>query len=356
MTLHLTRRLFAIALSALAATAMAQAPANPSVIRIGSPELGVGKTGFPGATALAIAKQNQWIEQEFAKDGVKVEWTLFRAAGPAVNEALAAGQLDVVFLGDLAAVIGRSRGLPTRLIAVTGRNSNSYLAAAPGTGIKTFADLKGRKVAVLKGTAYQRPFDALLTDAGLTEKDIRVVNMDWPTSKAAVVNKDVDATFGGADLHLLLDKGVTLPVSTKGRGPAYGIYSAILATDDFTQKYPAATTRLLKSVLRAAAWASDEANRNATFALWGEQSGQGPTVFAAEFEGENLKQRHSPLVDDAAITAYKGVTADALKLGLIKQNVDVDAWVAPQFVEAAARELKLEKFWPRQDRNGKPLP
>lgn len=335
---------------------LAQAPSNPAVIRIGSPELGTGDKGFPGGNPLAVVRANQWLEQEFAKDGIKVEWTFFRGAGPAVNEALSSKQLDVVFLGDLASVIGKSRGLPTRLIAVTGRNSHSYLAVAPGSDIRTFADLKGRKVSVLKGTAYQRPFDALLAASGLTERDIRLVNLDWPTSKAAVVNKDIDATFGGADLALLRDKGVTLPVSTKGRGSAYAITAAVLATDEFITRYPAATTRLVKQLVRASAWASEESNRGALIQLWGQQSGQGGTVFEAELEGENLRLRHSPLVDDGAIAAYKGVVADGLRLGLIRQNIDVEAWVAPQFVDAAVRELRLERAWQRLSAAGAPLP
>lgn len=356
----LPRRALIAAASLLLATSApllhAQAPAAPTVIRIGSPELGTGTKPFPGANPLALVKAKGWLEEEFKADHIKVEWTTFRGAGPAVNEAVAAKQLDVVFLGDLASVIGKSRGLPTRLIAVVGRNSNSYLAVAPGAGIQSFADLKGRKVSVLKGTAYQRPFDAFLAEAGLTEKDLKVVNLDWPGSKAAVVNRDIDATFGGADLHLLLDKGVTLPVSTKGKGPAFSIYASLLATDDFITRYPTVTTRVVKQLVRASQWASDEANRAALLQLWGDQSGQGEAVFKAEFDGESLKSRHSPRIDEAAVSVYKSVVADGLKLGLIKQSVDVDAWVAPQFVEAALKELKAEKFWPALDRNGRPLP
>ena len=355
MNIPLARRTLAtLCALVLCAASTAFAQSAPTVIRFGSPELGTGAKPFPGGNPLAVVKARGWLEEEFAKDNIKVEWTFFRGAGPAVNEALAAKQLDIVFLGDLASVIGKSRGLPTRLIAVTGRGSNSYLAVPPGSDIKTIADLKGRKVSVLKGTAYQRPFDALLADAGLTEKDVRLVNMDWPTSKAALVTKDIDATFGGADLHLLKDKGVTLPVSTKGRGPAYAIYASVLATDEFVTRYPAVTARIVRQIVRASQWASDEANRTALLELWGENSGQGQTVFRAEFEGESLKARHSPRVDDDAVNAYKNVVADALKLGLIKQGIDVDAWVAPQFVDAATKELKLDTLWPRLDRNGKP--
>lgn len=358
--LYPTRRALSVLCAAVWLTGSAafaqSAPATPAVIRFGSPELGVGAKSFAGANPLAVVKARGWLEEEFAKDNIKVEWTFFRGAGPAVNEALASKQLDVVFLGDLASVIGKAHGLPTRLIAVTGRGSNSYLAVPSGSDIKTFADLKGRKVSVLKGTAYQRPFDALLADAGLTEKDVRLVNMDWPTSKAAVITKDVDATFGGADLFLLKDQGVTLPVSTKGRGPTYAIYASVLATEDFVNRYPAVTERITKQIVRASQWASDEANRAALLALWGENSGQGQAVFKAEFEGESLKARHSPRVDDDAVAVYKSVVADALKLGLVKQGFDVELWVAPQFVDTAIKEQKLEALWPRLDRNGKPQP
>jgi len=282
---------------------------------------------------------------------------LCEAAGrPQALVRIACHELETFYLGDLAAVIGRSRGLPTRLIAITGRESASYLAVAPGVTIKTPADLKGRKVAVLKGTAYQRPFDALLADAGLSEKDVRVVNMDWPTAKAAVVSKDVDATFGGADLHLLQDKGVTLPISTKGRGPAYNIHAAVLATDDFIGKYPQVTQRLVNQVVRASRWASDESNRPALIKLFGEHSGHGTAIYQADLQGTNLKTHFSPLLDEEALAAYKSVLADGQKWGLVRQGFDVDAWAAPQFVQAAVKTQKLDGYWPQLNAQGKAQP
>lgn len=347
-----SRRMLLSGLAALPFGSLAQASALPSVIRLASPDFGSGDKKFPGANALAVLKANGWLEEEFRKDGVKIEWSLFRGAGPAINEALSAKQLDIVHLGDLAGVIGRSRGLATRLIAGGGRNSNSYLAVAPGSGIKSFADLKGRKVSVLKGTAFQRPFNRLLADAGLTERDIRVINMDWPTSKAAVVSQDIDATFGGTDLHLLLDKGVSLPVSTKRRGGAYTIQSGIIAAQDFLDQYPDATVRLLKQFVRAAHWASDEANREKLIQLYAEASGQPPLVFRAELEGEDLLARHSPRIDEDLISGYQAVVADALKQGLIRADVDVGAWAAPRYLNEALLQLKLQARWPDYDANG----
>lgn len=343
--------LAALTVSWLTCTANA---ATPKVIRIGSPQVGVNQKFFPGANSLAIVKANDWLEEEFKKDGIEIQWTSFRAAGPAVNEALANKQLDIVSLGDLAAIIGRSRGTATRLVFANSRGSHSYLAVAPGSDIKSIKDLRGRKVAVLIGTAYQRPFDLLLKDAGLSPRDVKLVNFDWPTSKAAVVSKDIDATFGGSDLLLLKEKGVSFPVSTKGRGVDYTIQSALLASDEFANQYPEILTRVIKQLLRAAAWSSDPANRDKLLTLWADNSGTPLSVYQQDFDGESLKYRASPLLDESYVSALEGVVEDALEQKLIRQNVDVGAWIDTRFLKDALKQTKLENNWPELDRNGNP--
>lgn len=327
--------------------------ATAKVIRIGSPDLGTAGKSSPGSSALAVAHANGWLEEEFAKDGVKVEWNFFRGAGPAVAEALAAKQLDVVFLGDLASIIHKSRGLNTRYIVPTGRGSNSYLATAPGSTIKSVADLKGKKVSVLKGTAYQRPFDNLLATAGLTERDLKVINLDWPSSKAAVVAGEIDATFGGSDLFQLKDKGVNIPLSTKGRGPAFTINAGVLATEDFASGQPQLTGRLVRQIVRGAHWASQEANREAFIQLIVKSSGAPEAGIRAELEGETLVAHFSPRFDDALLSGYQGVLDDGLKLGLVRKGFDVNAWFEPSFVQSALRDLRVDRAWPEFDAQGK---
>lgn len=347
------RLLLGLASVALASPLALQAQTASQLIRIGAPDFGVAGKPSPGGGLLAIVHHNKWLEEEFAKDGVKIEWNFFRGAGPAVAEALAAKQLDLVSLGDLASVLHKSRGLPTRFLLPAGRDSNSYLATAPGVEFKSWADLKGKKVAVLKGTAYQRPFDNLLASAGLGEKDLKLINMDWPGSKAAVVAGQVDATFGGADLFILKDKGVSIPLSTKGRGPGFTISSGLLATEDFVQNQPQLTQRVVRQLVRAAHWASQESNREALIKLYSDNSGSPQAVFRNDLEGENLNARYSPLVDEDFIANYQGVLDDGLKLGLVRKGFEVRNWFEPRFVQQALKELKLEQQWKARDAQGK---
>jgi sulfonate transport system substrate-binding protein len=350
------RRTFVAGLAAaglIAPLGLRAQTAPAKVIRLGSPDLGTAGKPSPGASALAIVQANRWLEEEFAQDGIEVQWNFFRGAGPAVAEALAAKQLDLVYLGDLASVIHKSRGLPTRYLLPTGRGSNSYLATAPGSTIRTVEDLKGKRVSVLKGTAYQRPFDKLLATAGLTEKDVKLINMDWPSSKAAVVAGQIDATFGGPDLFILRDKGVQIPLSTRGRGPGFEINAGALATEDFVTHQAPLVQRVVNQLVRAAHWASLEGNREALIKLYANNSGNPELAFREELAGENLAQRYSPLVDDGLIAAYQGVHDEGLKLGLIRQGYDVKTWFEPKFVQRAIKDLKLENTWKEADANGK---
>lgn len=350
----LSRRAWLAGTAALGAPAFLRAQAPAKLIRIGSPDLGTAGKPSPGASSLAVLHARQWLEEEFAKDGTKVEWNFFRGAGPAIAEALAAKQLDIVYLGDLAAVLHKARGLPTRFIAATGRGSDSYLATAPGVVVTSVADLKGKKVSVLKGTAYQRPFDNLLARAGLTEKDVKLIHMDWPSSKAAVVAGQIDATFGGPDLFILRDKGVQIALSTRGLGPEFTINAGMLATQDFVATQAPLLQRVVNQLVRASHWASQETHREALIKLYASHSGNPEIAFREELAGDNLNLRYSPLLDEGFIANYQRVLDDGLRLGLVRQRFDLAPWFEPGFVQQALKTLRLERHWRPTEASGQP--
>ncbi|HEX2797623.1 MAG TPA: ABC transporter substrate-binding protein, partial [Immundisolibacter sp.] len=178
------------------------APTAVTQIRIAVPDLGAGPRPSGGGL-VDVLREQRLFEQAFADDGIRVEWTFFKGAGPAVNEALASGQVDFAYLGDLAAIIGKAGGLDTRLLCATARGIKSYLGVVPGSGIKTLQDLKGRRVAVFRGTANQLSFDAALASQGLSERDIKVINLDFNASTAALAARQVDAVWGLSSLVAL---------------------------------------------------------------------------------------------------------------------------------------------------------
>ena len=89
-------------------------------IRIAVPDLSAG-TQNSGGGITDVLRDQQILEKAFADQGIKIQWSFFKGAGPVINKAFANGQVDLAYLGDLAAIIGRSNGLDTRLLSATAR-------------------------------------------------------------------------------------------------------------------------------------------------------------------------------------------------------------------------------------------
>lgn len=187
-------------------------------IRIAVPDLSAG-TQHSGGGVVDVLRDRQIFEKAFADQGIKIQWSFFKGAGPVINEAFANGQVDLAYLGDLAAIIGKSNGLDTRLLSASARGVKQYLGVVPGSGIKTLQDLKGKRVAIFRGTATQLSFDAALASQGLSEKDLKVINLDFSGATAALAAKQIDASWGSSGLAALQSKGLAeLPLNTKDLG------------------------------------------------------------------------------------------------------------------------------------------
>jgi len=343
------------AVAVTGASAFAQSAARPATIRLGVAQPAIGNPpGFYGSS-ISIAHAKGWIEEEFKADGLKVEWIFFKGAGPAVNEALANKQLDFAFQGDLPAIVGKAAGLKTKLILATGVRSNIYLAAPPGSDIQSVKDLRGKRVAIFKGTNAQLPINRLLEANGLTEKDVRVINLDTATSKAALATKDIDAAFGGLDLiQLRLNGTAKIVYSSKGDSPIFTRQGHVLVTEEFAQAQPQLTQRLIKAVVKTSRWASDDLNRDEVFRIWA-RTGFPFEVWKEDYEGEPLRVRFNPQFDPFLVARYKDAVEQAVKFKLTRSKFEVDGWIDQRYLNVALKELKLENYWPVFQANGKIL-
>ncbi|SMC19040.1 sulfonate transport system substrate-binding protein [Andreprevotia lacus DSM 23236] len=331
----------------------ALATPQPAVIRIGVSTAGVGNPPRVSTGWTSVAQVHHYVEDEFAKDGVKVEWIFFKGQGPAVNEAISNNQLDFTTLGDLPAIVGRSVGLDTRLVLVTGSRGNVFVAVRPDSGIKTIADLRGKRVAFNKGTATQLAAARILATVGLNERDIRVVNMEPATAKAAFLSGDVDALFTTLEGVKLQQEGKARIIYSSRDFPDASSQGFVLVNQRFAQQYPAATQRVVTALVRAADWASSDGNRDAVLKLWGSAGSIPEALYREEYNNIPFAQRLSPLFDPFIVARSRQSAADAYKYKLIRQPVDVDRWIDRRYLDAALKALKLEKRWPQFDAAGK---
>lgn len=341
--------------SAVLAIAIAtSAHAAPGTIRIGVATAGGGDPVTWGGSPGGVARVNNWLEEEFKASGVKVEWLFFKGAGPAVNEALSNKQIDFAYQGDLPQIVGRSNGLKTKLLLVSGARNNLYLVTPTQSDIRSVKDLRDRNVSIFRGTNGHLVAINVLTANGLSERDIKGVNLDVGSAQAALVSNGVDAAFGGYEWFKVRDQGLAKVVySTQGQDPAFTRQASLLVRSEFEQANPAEVQRVVDVFVRAARWSSDEKNRDELFRVWA-RSGTPVASWAAEFDQQPLAIRNSPLVDDFIIARYKAVVADALKLKLIRREVTVDDWFDTRYLKASLKKQGLEDYWTAFDAKGQP--
>jgi sulfonate transport system substrate-binding protein len=323
---------------------VAQADDKPSVIRVSFPGVGVGNRPVVGGSPFNLLHLRGTLEDEFKNDGVPIKWSFLRGAGPAVNELYANGLDDVSLLGDLPSIVGRAGGLKTRILASAGK-TNLYIVVPTDSTIKTLNDLRGKRFGVFKGTCLQLSANRIFEANGFSERDVRALNMDTATMKAALITKDIDAGIGTSDIIALRDQGaVRIIYQTKG-DPRFTCNSTVLASDDFVRKYPAYTKRIVRDYVLAAKWITDhQQDLGEALRLW-SKSGTPFSNFKEDWSGESIRDKASPLVDPYLVSRYKKNVADAKKYGLIRNTFEIEPWLDTSFLDQVLKEEKLEGEW-----------
>lgn len=336
-------------LLAFASASLAQAPA---VIRIGIATGGVGTPPRTGGSTVGLVNAEGALEKEFEKDGVKIEWVFFKGAGPAVNEALVNRQLDFAWQGDLPSILHRAGGVETRILLGSGVRTGLYLGVPKGSPIRRLEDLRGKRVAVFKGTNLHLAALRALAARGLKESDLRLVSLDLPGAQAALATRDIDAAFGYVELFALRDRGLAEVVWSAAQDSLrYTRQTALLVTDDFARRHPQLVQRVVTTVVRTAWTYSDEQQRARLFAQWGKA--ELPEAYWREdFVGQPLRVRLSPLLDPFLVARYREAAEGALALKLVRGRPEIDSWFDRRYLDAALRQLKLEGYWPEYGADG----
>src|ERR1700755_3629337 len=142
-----------------------------------------------------VLKQKGLMEKEFAKDGIGIVWVQSAGSNKAL-EFLNAGSIDFGSTAGSAALGARIGGNPIKSIYVYSRPEWTALVTAKDSKIADVADLKGKRVAVTRGTDPHIFLVRALLGAGLSEKDITPVLLQHADGKTALIRGDVDAWAG----------------------------------------------------------------------------------------------------------------------------------------------------------------
>lgn len=302
-------------------------------------EVNVGYVDVTGSGIITdvkgIARDKGYFDEEFKKIGVKLNLIPMTGAGPAINEALAGGSLDIGELGDVPAVLGKANGVDTILISTGGLLSGASLIAGKGTSYKSLRDLKGKTIATQRGAFMHRTLATLLADEGLTFDDIQFVNVNAQTAAEMLVTGNVDAAVvGGVTLTRLYEQGYNIVIDYRqNRGGVSG--GGTIARRKFVEQNPEVIKAYLTAIARATNYAKK--NTNELKRLW-ESVGESGESY------EYLYPKHNNYPDIVArpetIQNFKDTLNFLLDYDLITKDrkFSVDDWYDPTYAEYAVAE------------------
>ena len=142
---------------------------------------------------LSLLKGRGTLEKRLAPLGVTVKWTEF-TAGPVQLEALNVGSIDFGDVGEAPPIFAQAAGAPLAYVGATVPRPASEAVLVPkGSAIKTVVDLKGKKIALNKGSNVHYFLVKLLEKHGLTYADVNPVFLPPSDARAAFEKGSVDA-------------------------------------------------------------------------------------------------------------------------------------------------------------------
>jgi len=250
--------------------------------------LAVLSGAFAQSKEVVIAYQDMVVPWRYAQDtqqleqktGYKITYRKL-ASGADVIRALASGAVQIGEAGSAPIASGLSQGLDIQLFWILDNiNDAEALVARNGSGVKSLADLNGKRVAVpFVSTSHFHTLLAL-EHAGIDPRSVKVVNMRPPEIAAAWERGDIDATFIWDPVLARVKKsGRVLTTSGQiAQQTGKATFDGIVVSKSFAAQHDVFLTELVK-VLAAS---DDNYRRNK--AAWNRRFGAG------EVGGETVRR------------------------------------------------------------------
>ncbi|MEU6811707.1 ABC transporter substrate-binding protein [Streptomyces sp. NPDC046831] len=293
-------------------------------------------------TAGTLLRSLGYFEKQLTSLGdgrtYKVVWQDY-ATGAPITAQMTAGKIDIGSMGDFPLLINAARGKqlnrPTHLVSVTGYNLRGGLntiVTAPGSGLTSLKDLKGKKVSTSVGSAADGTLVRALQRAGIDPNDgIEKLNQQPAVGASALAAGSADA----------LSQFVAWPGLLTYQGKAKALYDGaqlnlptfhgVAAREDFAKDRPA----VLEAFLKAQAQATDYLNTHPVAAAERVARATGlPAEVVYLYNGAHGISTFDPAVKPQLVSALKQ-DVSVLKAAKLTGDVDVDAFVDDQYVKKA---------------------
>lgn len=173
----------------------------------------------------------------FAKQKLDVKLVPF-PAGPAMLPALAAKEVDLAWMGEFPSVTGYSNSMPIEILMMERLDyTNIRLSANPDSGAGNMAALRGKKVGASVGSSSHYHLLRALSQGGLKQTDITLVNLAPANMPAAYMAGQIDAAVTWEPSIGMIEKsGARAIATTKSLGMITG--GVWVGQQDLSRKRP----------------------------------------------------------------------------------------------------------------------
>lgn len=311
---HVMGLMLAIA-TALGLGGVSVASAQDQVLRIGFQKYGT----------LTILKARGDLDKRLARQGITVKWTEF-PAGPQLLEGLNVGSIDFGTVGEAPPIFAQAAGADLVYLAnQPPAPVAEAIVVAKGSPIKTVADLKGKKVALNKGSNVHYLLVKALEKAGLTYADVQAVFLPPADARAAFERGSVDAWVIWDPFQAAAERQLGARVLADGKGIVAN-HQFYLASRSYARQNPQVVQAVIEELGRLDAWAAQ--NGKAVAELLAPQIGL--DIATTDLAARRFSYGIKPI--SAAVIAEQQKIADVFhQLKLIPKAIRVaDALITPQ--------------------------
>ncbi|MFB2880932.1 sulfonate ABC transporter substrate-binding protein [Floridanema aerugineum] len=300
-------------------TAQTNQPANQTAA---SPVASSGSTasgskvriGYQRFSELDLIRTRGELEKRLKERGFAIDWVFFQS-GPPMLEAMNAGSLDWGGVGDTPPIFAQAAGAQFYYVGMTPRGPKTQdIVVLKDSPIQKPADLKGKKVALQKGSSAHYLLISMLEENNIPADSVEVVSLSPSDARAAFEQGKIDAwSIWDPFLAVIENTGKIRNLNVGKDRRAF-----FLASQKFAQENPDLVKIILEEAKNNEEWGQKNTKEIA------QQFSQQLNIDASILEIVNQRRKWglSP-IDDSVLTAQQQVADTFYQLKIIPKQIQV---------------------------------
>lgn len=213
------------------------------------------RIGYQKSASLFVLQKAQGtLEKKLSTQGFSVKWVEF-PAGPQLLEGLNVGAVDVGYVGEAPPIFAQAAGAQFVYFGFDPAAPRAEaILVTKDSPIKSVAELKGKKVALNKGSNVHYLLVKQLEKHGLKITDIEPVYLAPADGRAAFESKRVDAWVIWDPFQAAAEKATGARVLADGTGGVVNNYQYYLGARNFVTKNPKVIEALFADSVEQGIW------------------------------------------------------------------------------------------------------